>query len=49
MIKYKIKEEYLIDIKNYFLVVKSFEDKKSLIEKFIDFLILKSIIKKVNI
>ena len=49
MIEYKTKKEYLIDIKNYSPIVKSFEDKKSLIKKFIDFLILKSIIKKVNI
>ena len=44
-----MKEEYSIDIKNYSLVVRSFEDKKSLVEEFIDFLTLKSIIEKVNI
>ena len=49
MIEYKAKEEYSIDIKNYSLVARSFENKKLLVKEFIDLLTSKSIIRKVNI
>ena len=47
--EYKAEEGYSINIENYFLVARSSKDKKSLVKEFTDFLILKSIIRKVNI
>ena len=40
--KYKAKKAYLINIKNYFLIAKSFQEKKSMFFEFINKLNSKS-------
>ena len=49
IIEYKAKEEYFINIENYFLIIKINSIKNFIIANFINLLNLKSIIKKIKI
>ena len=49
IIKYKAKEEYSINVKNYFLTTKVYLIKNFIIANFINLLNLKSIIKKIKV
>ena len=47
--KYEIEKVYFINLKNHFLIVKSFSNKKLIFIKFINLLNSKSILKKIII
>ena len=47
--KYKAKKTYFINLKNYFLIAKSFQKKISMLFEFINLLNLKSTLKKIRI
>ena len=49
IIKYEAKKAYFVNLKNYFLIAKSFREKKSMLFKFINLLNSKSILKKIKI
>ena len=49
IIKYEVKEEYSINVKNYFLIAKVDSIKNLIIANFINLLNLKSIIEKIEI
>ena len=49
IIKYKTKKGYFLNVKNHFLIIKSFKKKKSILKKFINRLFSKSVINKISI
>ena len=44
--KYEIKKVYFVNLENYFLIAKSFQEEKSMFSEFINLLNLKLILKK---
>ena len=49
IIKYETQKSYQIDLKNYFLIIKAFKDKKFMIIKFTNLLNSKLTFEKVSI
>ena len=49
IIKYKVKEEYFINVKNYSLIIKVDSIKNFIIANFINLLNLKSVIEKIEV
>ena len=49
IIKYKTEKSYPLNMKNYFLIIKSFKKKKSILKKFIDRFFSKFVIDKISI
>ena len=49
IIKYKVKEEYSINVENYFLIIKVNSIKNLIIKNFINLLNLKFIIEKIEV
>ena len=47
--KYEVKEAYFVNLKNHFLIAKSFRKKKSMLFEFTNLLNSKSILKKIKI
>ena len=47
--KYEVEKTYLVNLKNHFLIIKSFQNEKLMFIKFINLLNLKLILKKVKI
>ena len=49
IMKYEAKKAYFVNLKNHFLIAKSFQEKKSMLFKFINLLNSKSTLKKIKI
>ena len=49
IMKYEIEKAYFVNLKNHFLIIKSFQNEKSMFVKFINLLNSKSILKKAKI
>ena len=49
IMKYEAKKAYLVNLKNHFLIAKSFQKRESMLFKFINLLNSKSILKKIRI
>ena len=47
--KYEAKKVYFVNLKNYFLIAKSSQEKKSMFSKFINLLNSKSVLKKLRV
>ena len=47
--KYEIKKAYFINLKNHFLIAKSFQKRESMFFEFINLLNSKSILKKIRV
>ena len=47
--KYEAKKVYLVNLKNHFLIAKSFQEKESMFFKFINLLNSKSTLKKIRV